>query len=80
MKYVYLLQSISHPEKRYIGLTEDIINRLDAHNNGKSFHTAKFRPWRIILFIQFEDDTKAIEFEKYLETGSGWAFANKHFW
>ena len=34
MKYVYLLQSISHPEQRYVGLTTNIEKRLTSHNAG----------------------------------------------
>lgn len=44
MKHVYLLQSITHPDQRYVGLTSDIEKRLAAHNAGQSTHTAKFRP------------------------------------
>ncbi len=40
---VYVLQN---PDGRfYIGLSEDIANRLDQHNAGLSKWTAKFRPW-----------------------------------
>jgi len=50
MKYVYLLQSIPHPDRRYVGLTSDLKKRLAAHNAGQSSHTAKFRPgrWSVI--------------------------------
>ncbi|WP_442899801.1 GIY-YIG nuclease family protein [Geomonas sp. RF6] len=48
MKYVYLLQSISNPSQRYVGLTSDLKNRLAAHNAGQSPHTSKYRPWKII--------------------------------
>jgi predicted GIY-YIG superfamily endonuclease len=41
MKHVYLLQSISHPEQQYTGLTADVANRLAAHNAGQSLHTSK---------------------------------------
>ena len=80
MKYVYLLQSISHPEQRYVGLTSDLQKRLAAHNASKSPHTAKYRPWKIVTYLAFSDDVKAASFEKYLKTGSGRAFANKRFW
>lgn len=80
VKYVYLLESTSHPAKRYVGLTTDLNNRLKEHNAGKSPHTAKFRPWRIIVAIGFTDDQKAGAFERYLKSGSGHAFAKRHFW
>lgn len=38
MKYGYLLQSIPHPDQRYIGLTSDLDKRLAAHNAGQSSH------------------------------------------
>jgi predicted GIY-YIG superfamily endonuclease len=80
MKYVYLLRSISYPKQRYIGLTEDVDARLIAHNAGHSPHTAKYRPWATVAVVRFEDDEKAAAFERYLKTGSGWAFAKRHLW
>ena len=80
MKYVYLIQSISHPEQRYVGLTTSLENRLTAHNNGQSPHTAKFRPWQLVTFTAFTDEAKAAAFEKYLKSGSGRAFAEKRLW
>ncbi len=80
MKYVYLLKSIPHPEQRYVGLTSDPEKRLAAHNAGQSTHTAKFRPWKLITCLTFADDDKAADFERYLKSGSGRAFANKRLW
>jgi predicted GIY-YIG superfamily endonuclease len=80
MKYVYLLQSIPNPEQRYVGLTSDPEKRLSAHNAGQSTHTAKFRPWKLITCLAFADDDKAADFEIYLKSGSGRAFANKRLW
>jgi putative endonuclease len=80
MKYVYLLQSIPHPGQRYIGLTTDPEQRLSEHNAGKSPHTSKYRPWQIICYHAFADETKAAAFEKYLKSGSGRAFGEKHLW
>lgn len=77
MKYVYLLQSIDHPERTYVGLTDDLRSRLAAHNAGQSIHTAKFKPWRLVTCIAFSEEKKAVAFERYLKTASGTAFANK---
>lgn len=79
MKYVYLLQSLRHPDRRYIGITSDPQERLAEHNAGKSPHTSKYVPWKTVVLIGFEEDEKAFQFERYLKTGSGRAFANKHF-
>jgi len=80
MKYVYLLESISNPSKRYIGITRNLSSRLKEHNAGKSPHTAKFKPWKLVVAIRFADHKKAEAFEKYLKAGSGHAFAKRHFW
>jgi len=80
MKYVYLLQNLSYPDKRYVGLTNDLNNRLKGHNAGKSPHTAKFKPWQVVVAIRFSDDQKAEAFETYLKSGFGHAFAKRHFW
>lgn len=79
MHYVYLIQSIEHPEQYYFGQTNNLKLRLNKHNEGGSYHTAKFRPWKIITYIAFEHKDKAIAFEKFLKTGSGREFAKRRF-
>jgi len=80
MKYVYLLQSINDPSKRYVGLTDNLQKRLDEHNAGKSAHTSRHALWEITVAIQFRDEQRAFDFEKYIKSGSGHAFAKRHFW
>ncbi len=80
MFYVYLLRSSAFPEQTYIGFTEDLKQRLSDHNAGKSLHTAKFLPWELVSYHAFVDKRTAQEFEHYLKTGSGQAFAKKRFW
>ncbi|NJM49496.1 MAG: GIY-YIG nuclease family protein [Sphingomonadales bacterium] len=75
--YVYILQSNSHPDEFYTGLCENLEKRLADHNQGKSAHTSKHRPWRIVFHAWFEDPERAVAFEKYLKSGSGRAFASK---
>ncbi|UCF80071.1 MAG: GIY-YIG nuclease family protein [Acidobacteriota bacterium] len=75
--YVYILLSEAEPVHHYVGLTQDLEGRLKAHNNGKVPHTAKFCPWRIETAIAFRSRKKAAEFEKYLKSRSGRAFAKK---
>ena len=77
MKYVYIIQSITYPGQTYIGITADPEKRIKEHNEGKSPHSSKFRPWKLITYIAFTDEQKAFAFEKYLKSGSGRAFMKK---
>jgi putative endonuclease len=77
MKYVYLLQSINHPDQDYVGLADDLRARLKVHNSGGSPHTAKYKPWRLVTYLGFSDEAKAVAFERYMKSGSGRAFAKK---
>jgi putative endonuclease len=78
--YVYLIESAVGGRQRYVGYTEDIQQRLADHNAGKNVSTAPYRPWRIRTFLAFDSKLRALEFERYLKSGSGRAFANKHLW
>ena len=80
MHYVYLIRSIAEPHQTYIGLTTDLQARLEQHNAGGSPHTAKHKPWKIATYTAFPTKEKAAEFETYLKTGSGRAFAKRHLW
>lgn len=77
MFYVYILNSISYPNQKYIGYTDNIKTRLHRHNSGYSSYTSQFMPWKIISLICFEDKYKALEFEKYLKSNAGKAFLEK---
>ena len=41
-------------------------------------HTTKYKPWQIKTAIAFTDEQRAIDFERYLKSASGRAFAKKH--
>ena len=76
---VYILQSERNPERYYTGLTTDVAARLTHHNGSHSPHTSDGCPWRLVVSIQFADQQRAAEFEKYLKSGSGRAFTTRHF-
>ena len=80
MHYVNLIESIHYPGERYVGVTHDLKLRLAQHNNGESPYTAEMRPWRLVAYMAFSSQRKAEAFEIYLKSGSGHAFARKHFW
>ena len=77
MWYVYIIRSASSAEQSYVGATADLKQRVADHNAGKSTHTAKFMPWELVWYCAFADKFRALEFEKYLKSHSGKAFANK---
>jgi len=75
--YVYILQSQTVPKHYYIGLTDDLRDRLKRHNAGEMAHTSRFRPWLIKTAVAFTDRERAAAFEHYLKSASGRAFAKK---
>lgn len=77
MKYVYILNSIAFPDRYYTGVTDDLKVRLTRHNAKEVPHTSKYAPWRLKTYVAFSDEKQAFEFEKYLKTASGRAFAKK---
>ena len=76
--YVYILQSEANPDRYYVGCARDLKNRLRRHNTGEVLHTAKWKPWRVKIYIAFSDQARAREFEQYLKSASGRAFTKKH--
>ena len=78
-RFVYIIESMGHPAKHYVGLTSDVEARLNTHNAGLSPHTAANRPWRRLVVVEFDEEQPAVLFEKYLKTGSGREFARRHF-
>jgi putative endonuclease len=75
--YAYILESIENPDRFYTGFTEELESRLKSHNQGNNPHTSKYRPWRIKTAIAFTDRQRGLDFEVYLKTASGRAFAKK---
>ncbi len=78
--YVYLIQSEKTPEKRYVGITEDLRRRVAQHNSQQSWHTSPWVPWRLVVAVWFKEPEKAEAFESYLKSGSGRAFAARRLW
>jgi putative endonuclease len=77
MHYVYILRSLEHRDRYYVGVTGDLRSRLQKHNAGEVSHTSKYLPWAIKTYLAFSDEKQAFAFEKYLKSPSGRAFAKK---
>ena len=77
--FVYVVRSERDPDRHYTGLTRDVPRRVTLHNTAKSGHTVDYRPWRLVVAIECADEGTARRFERYLKSGSGRAFAKRHF-
>ena len=78
-RFVYILRSDQDPNRHYVGVTSDVAQRLRWHNTGPSGVTVRHRPWSLVVLLEFADARIARRFERYLKSGSGRAFAKKHF-
>jgi putative endonuclease len=78
-RIVYVIRSDSDPARHYVGITSDVRDRLDWHNYGPFGHTVSYRPWSLVVSMEFRTEKAARHFEKYLTSGSGRAFTRRHF-
>ncbi len=62
----------------YTGCTSNLQERIRRHNRAEVHYTMNKLPVNLITCIVFTNKYKAFEFEKYLKSGSGIAFRNKH--
>ena len=75
MYYVYILRL--RDETFYIGYSSNLKQRVNAHQKGEISQTKNLLPAKLAFYAAFESKLKALQFEKYLKTTSGWAFRNK---
>jgi putative endonuclease len=74
---VYVIKSVEG--FRYTGMTEDLQNRLQEHNNkSKSFWTKRGNQWRLIFFKNFASKSEALKYEKWLKSGVGREYLKKN--
>jgi putative endonuclease len=51
MYYVYLIKSVNFTAEFYVGYTVNLVQRLETHNSGGSIHTAKYKPWELVMYL-----------------------------
>ena len=78
-RFVYGLRSMTDQTRFYTGVTSNVTARIEWHNAGCCHHTAKHRPWELVVAVEFANEDRALAFERYLKSGSGRAFAKRHF-
>jgi len=76
MYYVYILQS-KRDRSHYVGTTKDLRKRVQEHNRGEVRFTAPKVPYVLVWYCAFPTKKQALDFERYLKSGSGIAFAQK---
>jgi len=75
--YVYILQSFKDASY-YIGVTNDLKQRIAVHNTGGAKYSKSKIPYKLRWFCGFSNQKMAGAFERYLKSSSGFAFRNKH--
>jgi putative endonuclease len=76
---LYILNSTSDPAGYSTGMTSNIRQRLAEHDRRACRHASRWVPWKVIVVVAFASEERALEFERYLKSGSGCAFAVRHF-
>ena len=70
MYYVYILRSEQNGEL-YKGCTEDLKQRVQEHNTGKSHFTRSGKPWKLVYYEAFLSKKDARREELFLQSGKG---------
>ena len=66
MYHVYIIKSKSS-QKLYFGRTEDLEERLVAHNSGKNYSTRNDRPWDYVYVESYKSKQDAVKRELQLK-------------
>ena len=74
MFYVYILKLGNNTF--YIGYSSNLKERINNHKK-REVHQTMNRDFKLSFYAAFESKIKALRFEKYLKTSSGFAFRNK---
>ena len=60
--YVYILESVTDGSY-YIGSTQNLIQRIERHNQGRSKYTKSKRPWQLVYYEEYPDRSSATKRE-----------------
>ena len=64
--YVYIIQS-ELDGSYYIGSTQNLEDRLERHNQGRSKYTKTKRPWKLVYSEEFPAKGSAMKKENYIK-------------
>lgn len=75
MYYVYILKLKN--DTYYTGYSNNLVQRISEHKRGIVKTTKNHLPFTLIFYAAFNNKKKALDFERYIKKGSGFAFRNK---
>jgi len=75
MYYAYILQL--RDNTYYHGFSSNLKERVGKHIAGEVPQTKNLRPLKLVFYAAFQSKKKALDFEDYLKTHSGFAFRSK---
>ena len=75
MHFVYILKLKNGDY--YVGETSNLRNRIEGHLKGNTKTTTRIKPAEVVFYAAFKTKIRALNFEKYLKSSSGFAFRNK---
>jgi len=73
--YTYIIKL--KDKSYYHGSSDDLKQRLKEHKSGGVSSTKNLRPFALVFYAAFFSKKKALDFERYLKSSSGFAFRNK---
>lgn len=73
--YVYIIKL--NTGKYYAGSSADLKKRVGEHRRDAVFTTKNGKVEELVFYAAFKTEKKAVAFEKYLKSSSGFAFRNK---
>ncbi len=76
MVILYVIKSIGK-KFRYVGITNNLIRRLEQHNNGYNKQTKYYKPFELIITEEFIDYKGARKREIFLKSGVGRKFLDQ---
>jgi len=74
--YVYILESLKDGSD-YVGLTNNLEDRLRRHNEGRVAYTKPRRPWKLVYSEEHPDRSSAAKRESEIKAHKRRAFIEK---
>ena len=66
--YVYLIKTLDgFMNKSYVGFTNDLVKRINKHNNNQGAKSTRGYKWELIYKKKFYSKNKALSFEYKLK-------------